>query len=101
MADGCYYARGVAVLKVEGNKGTLLVPSNIHTVTVVPDSSEQQAGATFTPGFHLHEGPSLTATRVTDLPRSSVMMKPYTDRPTIMAITEPEGLIDLAQGPAC
>jgi hypothetical protein len=30
-----------------------------------------------------------------------MMMKPLTDRPTIMAIEDPMGLIDLVQGPPC
>jgi hypothetical protein len=89
------------VLKVKGDQGTLLVPGNVQTVAVAPDASAEQSGVTFTPGFHLRDGPSLTVTRVTDLPSSSIMMKPYTARPTIMAIKDPEGLIDLVQGPTC
>ena len=101
LADGCYYADGVAVLKVQGHSGKLLVPGNIQTVAVVPDASAEQAGVTFTPGFHLRVGPPLTALRVTSLRSSSMMMKPDSDRPTIMAITDPMGLIDLTEGPAC
>ena len=84
------------MLRVQGDKGTLLVPGNIQTVTVVPDASAQQAGV-----IHLHNKGTLTAARVTELPSSSMMMKPYADRPTIMAITEPQGLIDLVEGPRC
>jgi hypothetical protein len=44
---------------------------------------------------------TLTAVRVTNLHSSSMMMKPYADRPTIMAITDPMCQIDLVQGPGC
>ena len=101
LVDGCYYAHGVAVLKVQGHNGTLLVPGDIQNVAVRPDVSAQQAGVTFTPGFHLREGPPLTAVRVTDLQSSSSMMKPDTERPTILAIMDPMGLMDLVQGPTC
>jgi len=99
--DGCYYAGSVAVLKVQGDKGTLMVPGDIQTVHVKPDASTEQAGVTFAPGFRLHRGPPLTVSLVKDMPESSMMMKPYSDRPTIMAITEPMGLIDIVQGPPC
>jgi hypothetical protein len=101
LVDGCYYADRVATLKVEADKGTLLVPGNIREVRVRPDASQDQTGVTFTPGFHLHRGPPLTASLVTGMPHSSMMMKPLTDRPTIMAIEDPMGLIDLVQGPPC
>lgn len=101
LTDGCYYARGVVVLKVEGDKATLLVPGNIQTATVASDASAEQSGVTFTPGFHLRDGSPLTVARATELPSSSMMMKPYTDLPTIMAIKDPQGLIDLVQGPTC
>ena len=101
LVDGCYYADRVAVLKVEGSKGTLLVPGNVREVDVRPDAHQDQTGVTFTPGFHLHRGPPLTAKLRTEFPRSSMMMKPLTDRPTIMAIEDPMGLIDLVQGPPC
>jgi len=101
LVNGCYYADRVAVLKVEGNKGTLLVPSNVRELHVRPDAHQDQTGVTFTPGFHLDKGPPLTASLRTEFPRSSMMMKPLTDRPTIMAIEDPMGLIDLVQGPPC
>jgi hypothetical protein len=101
LVDGCYYADRVPILKVEGDKGTLLVPGNIREVRVRRDASKEQTGVTFTPGFHLQRGRSLTASLVTGLPHSSMMMKPFTDRPTIMAIEDPIGLIDLVQGPPC
>lgn len=101
LADGCYYADRVAVLKVEGSKGTLLVPGNVRELHVRPDAHQDQTGATFTPGFHLHRGPPLTASLVKEFPHSSMMMKPLTDQPTIMAIEDPMGLIDLVQGPPC
>jgi hypothetical protein len=101
LVDGCYYAGGVPVLRVQGHTGTLLVPGNIQTVSVEPDASTEQAGVTFRPGFHLRQGPPLTAVRVTDLPSSSVMMKPSTVRPTIMAIADPMGFIELVQGTIC
>lgn len=89
------------MLKVQGHIGKLLIPGNIQTVAVTPETLEGQEGVKFSPGFHLREGRTLTAVRVTNLQSSSMMMKPYADRPTIMAITDPMGLIDLVQGPSC
>lgn len=89
------------MLKVQGHNGKLLIPGNIQAVAVVPDVSEEQASVTLPPGFHLGEGQPLTAVRVIDLQSSSMMMKPCTDRPTIMAIMDPMGLIDLVQGTSC
>lgn len=101
LTDGCYYARNVAVLKVQGDTGTVLVPGNVHAVQISRDVSPEQTGVTFTPGFHIIPGPPLRVALLTDLPSSSLMMKPYVDQPTIMAFAEPQGMVELARGPSC
>jgi hypothetical protein len=101
LTSGCYYAGSVPVLRVTGVTASILIPGNIARVNVVPDTSPDQSGATFEPGFHIAAGPPLRAVRVNDLPRSSMMMEPYSGTPTIMAIAEPTGMIELARGRPC
>ena len=101
LTDGCYYAGAVPVLRVNGVKGDVLIPGDVGHVRVMADTSPDQAGVTFEPGFHIVTGSPLKAQRSVDLPRSSMMMKPLTSEPTIMAITEPSGLIDLVKGKRC
>lgn len=101
LTDGCYYAGAVPVLRVNGVKGNILIPGDISRVRVIADASPDDAGVTFEPGFHIVTGSPLKVQRSVDLPRSSMMMKPLTNEPTIMAIAEPSGLIDLVKGTPC
>lgn len=102
LADGCYYAGHIPVLKIEGDRGTFLIPGNVHTVAVERDASSEQTGATFTPGFHIVPGPPLRVARATDFPSISLMMKPYSEEPTIMgAFADPQPMADLVRGVSC
>lgn len=101
VTDGCYYSASVPVLRIAGKTGTILVAGDVTQVNVTPDRNTEQAGVTFEPGFHIAAGPPMRVQRLNDLPRSSYMMKPYANQPTIMVGTEPLGLIDLVRGPAC
>lgn len=101
LTNGCYYAGQVAVLRVQHNLGTILVPGDVRQVRVALDSSDGQSGVIFTPGFHLLPGPPIRVRRETDLPSSSMMMMPYTDEPTIMAIADPLDIVPLTRGPDC
>lgn len=101
LTDGCYYAGAVPVLRVTGVSGDLLIPGNVGRVRVSAYSSPSQAGVTFEPGFYILSGPPLRVEKATELPRSSLMMKQSTAEPTIMAVAEPAGSIDLVKGKGC
>jgi len=109
LADGCYYAGRVPVLRVRGTAGLVLVPGPVQQVSVKRfedkggpglDTWEGEAWVELNPAFLFNANP--LSTRLT--PGTSgieMQMKRGTDRPTISVVAFPNEPIELVQGPDC
>lgn len=71
LTDGCYYGDGKPVLKIEGKRGTLLVPGDVKTFRVEAGGNQHQRLALFTPGFLFDGGGVYKAPGATTEPTPS------------------------------
>jgi len=109
LADGCYYAGRVPVLKVRGTTGVVLVPGPVKQVSVKRfedkggpglDTWKGEAWVEFSPAFLFNANP-LSTQLAPGTSSIEMQMKRGTDRPTIDVVAFPNESIDLAQGRPC
>lgn len=104
VTDGCYYAGATPVLRVKSLHGTFLIPGTVREVRITPQKNDASGvtAAMFEPGFELKTSPRLETITPTDMrERIFLMMESGASVPTIMASSEPMGLVFLARGAAC
>ncbi len=109
LADGCYYAGNVPVLKVHGMVGVILIPGPVQQVSVKRfedrgdgeiDMGKGDAWVEFSPAFVFNAHP-LSTRLGPGTSEISMMMKRGTPRPTIDTVAYPNESLELVQGPKC
>ena len=105
LADGCYYAGGKPVFKIEGKSGRMLIPGDVQTFNVFRGVDSMGAYATFAPGFFFDKGnlEGVPMTVGTDPGREPFRqsMKPGTQTPTIEMNWATYGHEDAVLGKSC
>jgi hypothetical protein len=104
VTDGCYYAGATPVLRIRAERGVFLIPGAVRDVRITSEKNDVNGvtSTMFEPGFELKTDPRLETTSQADFrDRVFLMMQPGTSVPTIMATSEPLGLVLLARGAEC
>lgn len=98
LTDGCYYNKGLPIVRLTGNQGDVLIPGNIKRFAV--RRSKWGNAVTFSPGV-LFDELNGKWVAVVDSDSRTYRPKPDVRTPTFDMHVVAWGEIELVRGPSC